>query len=223
MFQTLLLIITNVIARLIKCSPIIGSSLLFSANNCVMPLGALFGGYFGLFMSIAFWALYSIIFAKKAFFLTFFGMVALLRIPTIVAALFLKNRSAAFASGISVLCITLFLLHPEGYLAAPYALYWFIPPVLSFIFKDLFFARCLSATLLQHAVGSVIFLYKTNMSASYWYSLIPVVAVERLLFASGMVIAYHAIICAQQLVLNRYGPVKRISLSEPSHNNIETL
>lgn len=224
MFQTFLLTITTMITRLMKCTPIIGSSsLLFSLSSCVMPLGALCGGYFGLCMTVAFSALHSIVFAKKAFFLTFFGIITLLRVPTVIAALFLKNKSAVFAWSISFVCIALFLVHPQGYLAAPYALYWFIPPLLSLIFKDIFFAQCLSATLLQHAVGSVIFLYKTDMIAAHWYALIPVVAFERLLFASGMVIAYHAITYAQQLLPKRYKIIKRISVSEPSHNNIETL
>lgn len=158
-----------------------------------MPLNATFIGYSGLFISIACWALYSIMLAKKTFFLTFFGVISLLRIPTIITSIYLKTESRVLLYTTLVSCILFFLLHQEGYIAAPYAIYWLIPFITSYLFKDILYVKFLQATLLQHAIGSVIFLYKTNMDASNWLTLIPLVGLERFLFASGMFFVYHAL------------------------------
>lgn len=53
------------------------------------------------------------------------------------------------------------------------------------------YLRFLGTTFTAQAVGSVLFLYQTNMNAFYWNGLIPVVIFERLLFTAGMIIAYE--------------------------------
>ena len=55
-----------------------------------------------------------------------------------------------------------------------------------------FYAQALGATFTAHAVGSVIWLYTMPMAQEAWLALIPQVAIERLTFAAGIVVAYHA-------------------------------
>ncbi len=70
---------------------------------------------------------------------------------------------------------------------------WLIPLAASFLPANLL-ARALGATFTAHAIGSVAFLYGlTMMSASAWLALIPVVALERLVFATGICVSYVAV------------------------------
>ena len=85
----------------------------------------------------------------------------------------------------------LFWMHPIGRQAGFYPLYWLIPVAAAF-YKQNIFARSLGATFTAHAVGSVAFLYAFNLPFEVWAALIPVVAVERLAFASGITVSYYA-------------------------------
>ena len=51
----------------------------------------------------------------------------------------------------------------------------------------------LASTFIAHAVGSVIWLYTVPMTAAAWIALIPLVACERMLYASGIVIGHTMI------------------------------
>ena len=77
-----------------------------------------------------------------------------------------------------------------------YAALWIIPVLAAFFHRDNLWITALGNTFTAHAVGSVIWLYTIPMSAVAWYALIPQVLVERILFASGMVIVHYAIMFA---------------------------
>ena len=94
-----------------------------------------------------------------------------------------------------------FILHPVGRHAFLYSFYWLIPVVIYFVqkFKNRkkhlmllnsetlnVFLSALSITFVSHAVGSIMWLYFVPLTAAQWLGLIPVVFVERLMFASGM-------------------------------------
>lgn len=92
------------------------------------------------------------------------------------------------------LSIVLFVVHPAGRDAFLYSFYWLIPVGLYFfeILKNnnSILLKSLTATFLAHAVGSLIWLYMIPTTSVYWLSLIPVVFVERLVFASGLSLTY---------------------------------
>jgi len=92
---------------------------------------------------------------------------------------------------IPLICMVAFLMHPTGFAAAPYVLYWFIPITLYFVRSKTVFMHSLSSTFIAHAVGSVVWVYLHPMSPKFWLALIPLVAFERLVFASGMAFVYH--------------------------------
>ncbi|MCR8433322.1 MAG: hypothetical protein NDP24_03750, partial [Crenarchaeota archaeon] len=48
----------------------------------------------------------------------------------------------------------------------------------------------LGATFIDHCVGSVMFLYAFNIPAIYWNMAIPLVIIERALFAGGITLLY---------------------------------
>ncbi len=90
----------------------------------------------------------------------------------------------------AILAIIAFNLHPIGRSAWYFSLYWLIP-ILCYFFRERFLlARALGTTFTAHAVGSVLWLYVFNLPAKVWLSLLPVVAMERLVFAAGIAVAY---------------------------------
>jgi len=108
-------------------------------------------------------------------------------IPGFCAALYWSSRSAVIGVLLPLVCIGLFLLNPIGLMSAPYVLFWLIPIVLYWQ-KDTIFYVALSSTFIAHAVGSVIWLYTVPTTSALWLSLIPIVIIERLAFASGMLL-----------------------------------
>ncbi|MBD3231353.1 hypothetical protein GF322_01690 [Candidatus Dependentiae bacterium] len=93
-----------------------------------------------------------------------------------------------------VLFILSFILHPVGKIAYIYSFYWLIPILLYFFepksYYNFIFNASLTSTFLAHAFGSIIWLYTSEMNAIQWLKLIPIVAIERLVFASGTTIIY---------------------------------
>lgn len=182
--RSLLLAPSHIIASFFKTSFMVGSKFaFFSAVNCVMPLSGIFAGYTGIFF-ITMTRLLFLIFCSST-------MIMVNTIPSFIASIYATTNSKIMQCLISVICMMLFLLHPEGSMAKLYTLYWIIPIVVSLFFNQYLYLRFLGTTFTAHAVGSVLFLYQTNMSSLYWNGLIPVVIFERLLFTAGMIITYH--------------------------------
>ena len=172
----------------IKVSFILGShALFFSAVGCITPLSGAFGGITGALGLLSTKLLLSVITGSIA------GSFFAFHIPGFCAALYWATRSRIVQIAPALLCMALFIIHPVGKHAAIYALFWIIPIAISFSKSNSLFARSLGSTFTAHAVGSVIWLYTIPMTCDQWLMLLPVVIVERLLFASGMLLAYHAI------------------------------
>lgn len=95
---------------------------------------------------------------------------------------------------IPIIAIAAFLAHPIGREVWYFTLFWTIP-VISYFLRDRFlFARALGATFTAHAVGGALWMWTFALPASVWNGLIPVVSMERLLFALG--------ICGSFVVVN---------------------
>ncbi|MCX5921917.1 MAG: hypothetical protein NTX86_01155 [Candidatus Dependentiae bacterium] len=177
------------IASFFKVSFIIGSyTALFSATSMVIPLAGAFSSNTGILaicgmgLGLKFLWTGSLSFIHLAY-----------HIPGLFAALYWKNSSLLFRVGVPLTCMGLFILNPVGGQAWVYSLYWLVPVVLTLARKKSLFAESLGATFMAHAVGSVIWIYADPMTPAVWYGLVPVVFVERVVFASGTVLMYHAI------------------------------
>lgn len=172
----------------IKISFILGShSLFFSAVGCITPLSGAFGGITGALALMSTKLLVSMITGSIAS--SFFAF----HIPGFCASLYWATSSRIVQIVPAALCMVLFIMHPVGKHTAIYALFWIIPIAISFSKSNSLFARSLGSTFTAHAVGSVIWIYAIPMSPDQWLMLLPIVVVERLLFASGMLLAYHAL------------------------------
>lgn len=113
-------------------------------------------------------------------------------IPTLFASAYWASPSKLIRLYVPLVCMALFVLHPVGSQAPLYVLYWLIPVVLSLYVHENTFTKALGSTFVAHAVGSVLWIYTLPTIPAYWYALIPLVAVERLLLCTGMVIL-HAV------------------------------
>jgi hypothetical protein len=171
-----------------KLSFVVGSqTIFFSATNFCMPLIGSFGG---VGVATGVWAL---MLAYRLLVGSFAWSTLAFYIPGYGAALYLATRSRWMRCGVPVACFALFLLHPVGWQAALYSAYWLIPLFIGTKATRSFFMEALGATFTAHAIGSVLWLYTVPMTPVAWLALIPIVAVERVTFAAGMVVMHSSI------------------------------
>lgn len=176
------------IVGIFKATIIFGSSAaFFSAANIIVPLSGAFGGVIGCSR------VFGISLVLRILTTGFIGFHALAyHIPGFFASLAWTTRSKWLHVGVPAVCMILFNLHPIGLSSMPYSFYWIIPILCSLVRPSLF-TTALSSTFIAHAVGSVIWIYTVPMTVLQWYSLLPIVAAERLAFALGMVAVYQLV------------------------------
>jgi len=109
--------------------------------------------------------------------------------PMLFAALYFGKKSK-WTLLVPVAAIIAFAIHPIGRTAWYFSLYWLIPIACHFLREKFLIARALGATFTAHAVGGALWIYAFNMPQSLWDSLIPIVAMERLMFAAGIAVTY---------------------------------
>lgn len=180
-----------------KISFIVGSQVaFFSASTIFTPVAGAFCGAFAssviMLMRLG-WQLL----IYKTISLSFLALC----IPGYVAAIYMSTFSGtnkkyltymSFGFLLPLICMFLFIVHPVGGQASVYSFYWFIPMIITIMERKTLFAHALASTFIAHAVGSVMWLYTTSgMTAALWLGLIPLVALERVAFATGIVAVYH--------------------------------
>ncbi len=169
---------------LIKINYLVGSKLaFFSGTNIALPLAGFLGGTplaigITFLRSLSRWLLLG---SNPLSFLFF-------HIPGVVAAFYWRTSSRIIKIGLPLICMIAFVAHTPS--AWMYSLYWLIPMGIHLSKQESMFFKALAATFVAHAVGSVIWAYSFAMASATWLALIPVVAVERLLFASAMCACY---------------------------------
>lgn len=199
------------LTHFLKLSFVWGSQKLFFSGFCIVAplMGAFFGGFWaGLILGLT-----SLLLSVGVGGLT----CVTAGIPTLMAAWcwsldqsrhglnkhrLNKHRLSHLAKlAVNVVvplsCITLFVFHPSVSYGSWYALYWFIPVAIYGIqlagrLQTSPVATALKSTFIAHAIGSVMWCYLFPMPPDSWLALIPLVAIERLVFASGMVLFYYA-------------------------------
>ena len=174
------------LSGLFKVSFLVGSQMIwFSGINAVLPLSGAFGGAFGAGLVFLVRQLVHL-FYFKTLSLSFLAFC----IPGFCAALYWSSHSIFIRLLLPVACMILFVIHPVGSQAFVYSFYWLIPIALYFVPRKSLFLTALGSTFVAHAVGSVIWCYTIVMTPAMWMGLLPIVALERLLFALGMVVAH---------------------------------
>lgn len=146
-------------------------------------------------------------FASKLFLGKFtWDAIGFIRLFTVAAAAvcFGMVREKKWAGiAIPAAGMLLFWLNPVGAEAWGYAFLWLIPIAATFFASNLFM-RSLASTFQAHVVGSIAFLYLAGLPASAWWALIPLVIVERCLFAAGISVTYIFLNSIMTLVQDRF-------------------
>ncbi len=163
------------VASFFKVSFIFGSKMaFFSGVEILSPLSGALGG-----MSFAIPLLLCRSFVNQVN-----PFLFLIRhIPGLFGAWYWASHSPIVRLFTPLACMALFLVHPVGAQAYAYSFFWVIPVMLYMLNFQGAFAQALGSTFVVHAVGSIIWLYTVPMTAIQWWSLIPVVIIERLVFA----------------------------------------
>ena len=176
------------LAKLFKVSSVIGSyTAFFSLSTTIVPLSGAFAGLSGAMITGILKMVLGVIVYGALFPLHHLAF----HLPGMFAAFYWASTSIMIRAFIPLICILLFVTHPIGSHAWPYAMYWWIPVILYFMNKKSISANAIGSTFVAHAVGSVIWLYTMPMGAATWLALMPIVLIERFLFAGGMVVLYH--------------------------------
>src|SRR3989344_8584147 len=110
-------------------------------------------------------------------------LIATLRFLPMIFGVWMFAKKEGKLLVLPALSIIAFNLHPIGRTVWFYSLFWTIP-FLMWPFRERFLiARSLGATMTAHAVGGAIWIWVFNLPTAVWVSLIPVVVIERAIFA----------------------------------------
>jgi hypothetical protein len=118
---------------------------------------------------------------------------------------------------IPLVCILLFVINPIGRTVWFYSSFWLIPIIIS-LFKErldkvlkipLFkiYGYSLGSAFVDHAIGSVIYLYLLKIPANFWIEAIPMTIIERLMIAAGIELFY----LAELVIIKVFGKIPILS------------
>ncbi|MFA5303915.1 MAG: hypothetical protein WC393_05290 [Candidatus Nanoarchaeia archaeon] len=180
------------IGRSINFSKIIGANnQFFTMYQLVGPIAGSFLGTTVGVAAVLIGELINFMILGKAW-----TIINLLKItPMLFATYYFGSKKRLSSAIIPAICMALFIAHPVGRNAWPYSLYWLIPIIARIIPNNSKFRTLLQsfgATFTSHAIGSVLFLYTIPMSSAEWLALIPVVALERLVFGLGIAGTFYS-------------------------------
>ena len=170
----------------IPVNTLAGSRVKFTLFDLFAPTsGALAGNSFGIISVF-------VIQVVNLFFHGFdsFDKGALIRLFPTLFAVWYFSKSDKKQLIIPVLAIVSYNLNPVGRSVWYYSLFWLIP-LITYPFKNRFLIlKAYGSTFTAHAVGGAIWVWTFNMPALVWQSLIPVVILERSIFALGISASY---------------------------------
>ena len=169
-------------ACMIPFNYIIGSkAALFSYSTMAVPA---FGNYVSLLY------VFLLILTKGLCSLSSFAALffyAMHRLPLLFATIAFQKRDWKIYIALPLCSMILFCVHPIGYQVFYYSFYWLIPMAIYAYGVDSLPSRALAASFVAHCVGSVIWLYTKVIPQELWQALIPIVMIERLAIAGGMI------------------------------------
>ncbi len=197
LFAALFIVLTKT-----KISPILGTDSKISVSTMFGPI---LGSVLGIKLGLG-----TIIFAQCVGVLI--GLYKLKSLQNLLVFVPIMSSSLFFSRSfkgdkrlviLPLLCIIAFLLHPIGREVWYYSLFWIIPigivkfnkKISKLLKRPIFkiYAYSLGTTFVDHAIGSVIYLWLLNIPAKFWIAAIPLTLIERLIIAAGIDFSYHAV------------------------------
>ena len=183
------------IGSMLKVSAMLGSR--GAHFSCMAMVAPLMGAFFGAFPAFGIVAM--LIMVRSVV----WGVGLTVGLPTLFATLswhlstardqrMIRLADFFLHVCVPVLSMIIFCAVTTG-IACCYALYWLIP-IAGFMMRQngghSIFVQALTSTFVAHAVGSIIWLFVVPMTSAQWIALIPVVAIERFIYALGMTTTY---------------------------------
>ncbi len=199
----------------VKFGPILGTPMMFSLSVFFGPtLAKIFGIGFGTLTIIFTHIIGLIIGVYKIKVESIFVFIPIIFAGIYFSRIFKNDKKLIF---IPLICILLFILHPIGRTVWYYSCFWFIPIFLS-LFKNKLdkilkfpifkiFGYSLGSAFVDHALGSVIYLYLLQIPARFWIAAIPMVMFERSMIAAGIELCYFA----ELVIIKVFGKVPILS------------
>lgn len=194
LFFLILFSVLGFIALQIPFNKILGSNVSFTLFDFFGPMaGAFLGPVFGIATVLGVEVVNMIVKGTAPTTGSIIRLFPILFAVFYFAAISNKKYHGKWVLAVPVICIMAFLIHPIGRQVAYYPLlFWWIP-IVAYLKRDNLFVKSLGATFTAHAVGSVAWLWAFNLPVEVWRSLPPIVASERLLFATGIAVSYLVI------------------------------
>src|SRR3989344_1715483 len=182
----LLFTVFGILLSQIKLTNLAGSNVNFTMFDAYAPItGSFLGTIWGI-ISVALIQLANLLLNPSA--VVDWGFIIRL-LPTAFAVIYFSKKTK-FNWIIPIIAIIAFNLHPIGKTVWFYSLFWLIPVIANFFWNKSLIVKSLGATFAAHSVGGAIWIYMFNLSTEVWISLIPVVMIERLMFAAGIAGSY---------------------------------
>lgn len=188
----LLFIVFGIFAFQVPVNTLEGSRVKFTLFDLFAPVsGAFVGSIWGV-AAVLLMQIGNLLFHG----LTAMDKGAIIRLfPTLFAVVyFAAVGKSKFASNklliVPLIAIISFNLNPVGRSVWYYSLFWLIPILVWPLRERFLLARSLGATFTAHAVGGAVWIWAFSLPAPVWTSLIPVVILERSIFAVGISASY---------------------------------
>ena len=192
LFFVLFFIVLGLVTLQIPINTLEGSRVRFTLFDLFVPIsGAFLGTGLGVISVLAMYIVHLVTHGFAGVNASSpLTLVATLRfLPLIVGVWFFAKKEGRLLV-LPALSIIAFNLHPVGRTVWFYSLFWTIPFILWPLRDKFLLARSLSATFCAHAVGGAFWIWAFNLPANVWVSLIPVVILERSIFALGISSSY---------------------------------
>jgi len=177
------LFITLILHYFIKLSYIVGSyCMFFSGSSVILPVAGLYASWPCLALVFLFRSAHSLL--NPIYFITHY-------FPGMGAALSMRFNHWMISVATPAVCMMLFMMHPVAGQVWIYSCYWLIPMIIYFLEQrtgPMYFLTALRSTFIAHALGSVIWAYLKPITVAQWQLLLPIVVLERLVFAGSITI-----------------------------------
>lgn len=181
--------IAGFIALQVPATTLVGSSAKFTLFDAFAPIA---GGFLGSIPgAISVLAMQVLNLAVHGFNIPDAGTIIRL-FPIVFAAIYF-GRKTRFNFIVPLVAMAAFIVHPIGREVWYFSLFWLIPVAAYFFQERSLMLRALGATFAAHSVGGALWIWVFALPKTVWISLIPIVAMERLMFAAGIVVSYLAV------------------------------
>jgi hypothetical protein len=140
-------------------------------------------------------------------------LLATSRFVSMGAGAFAFSRRDKWSLVLPLASILVFLANPVGRAVWYFAILWVIPLAVSIFRKKSLLANSIFATFSSHAVGGALWIWAFHTTPAYWQMLIPIVILERSIFALGISANYILLNNVFEFVKEkRFIPVGGISI-----------